>query len=273
MDRYAVFGNPISQSKSPFIHTLFARQTQQKLEYTAIGPAEDGFTEAIESFRSAGGRGCNVTAPFKEQAFAMAQQLSERARLAGAVNTLKWTDDGVLWGDNTDGAGLIGDLKEQFGELEGKRILLLGAGGAARGVLQPLLAEKPGVVVVANRTESKAVELAERFASYGPIQSSGFDGLDGEYDLLINSTSAGLAGRLPAIPTTLFHRNINCYDMTYGSGLTAFNTWAKEHGVRHLADGLGMLVGQAAESFAVWRGIRPGTRQVVRELRRNLGHS
>jgi shikimate dehydrogenase len=272
MDRYAVFGNPISQSKSPFIHTLFARQTQQQMEYTSIEASVDGFTKAVEAFRSAGGRGCNITAPFKEEAFAMAGQLSERARLAGAVNTLKWTDDGVLWGDTTDGAGLLGDLKEQFGDLKDKRILLLGAGGAARGVIQPLLVAQPAVLMVANRTESKAIELAEHFAPFGQIRASNFERLSCEYDLVINSTSAGLSGRLPAIPTLVFHGGVDCYDMTYGSGLTAFNRWAVEQGARHVVDGLGMLVGQAAESFAVWRGIRPGTRQVVRELRRNLGH-
>ncbi|MGY5451218.1 shikimate dehydrogenase [Agarivorans sp. MS3-6] len=270
MDLYAVFGNPISQSKSPFIHTLFARQTQQKLTYTAIEPADNGFAEALSQFWREGGKGCNITAPFKEQAYQAAEQHTERALLAGAVNTLKLTDDGVILGDNTDGAGLVADLVANFGELKGLRILLLGAGGAARGVLHPLLLAQPNELIIANRTVSKAEALAARFAEFGPIRASSFTDLAGEFDIIINSTSAGLKGDLPPVKSTLIQANTRCYDMTYSADVTAFNQWAIQHGAAKVVDGLGMLVGQAAESFTVWRGLRPGARQVLRELRRNL---
>ncbi|MEE1675945.1 shikimate dehydrogenase [Agarivorans aestuarii] len=270
MDLYAVFGNPISQSKSPFIHTLFARQTQQELSYTAKEPADDGFVEALANFWQQGGKGCNVTAPFKEQAFKAAQQHTERALLAGAVNTLKLTDDGLILGDNTDGAGLVADLIANFGELKDLRVLLLGAGGAARGVIRPLLDEQVSELVIVNRTVAKAEALAERFSEFGKISSSSFEDLSGQFDIVINSTSAGLKGQLPPLKAELIQANTCCYDMTYSADVTAFNAWASEQGAAKVVDGLGMLVGQAAESFAVWRGIRPGSRQVLRELRRNL---
>lgn len=270
MDRYAVFGNPITHSKSPFIHTLFARQTQQNMSYERIEAPLDGFTAAIERFFAEQGRGCNVTVPFKEEAFRLAMQLSPRAKLAGAVNTLKLTDDGLIFGDNTDGAGLVQDLKFHNEELAGKRILLLGAGGAARGALGPLLAEQPATLTIANRTVSKAEQLAEHFRAYGNIHAAAFDVLEGCYDLIINSTSASLAGELPAISSGLIHENVVVYDMMYGAQDTAFNRWAKEQGACKVIDGLGMLVAQAAESFAVWRGMRPGTKQVISELRRNM---
>ncbi|MPW31382.1 shikimate dehydrogenase [Agarivorans sp. B2Z047] len=270
MDLYAVFGNPISQSKSPFIHTLFARQTQQQLSYTAIEPAEDGFADALAKFWQEGGKGCNVTAPFKEQAFQAAQQHTERALLAGAVNTLKLTDDGIILGDNTDGAGLVADLIANFGELKDLRVLLLGAGGAARGVIRPLLDEQISELVIVNRTVAKAEALAERFSEFGKVSSSSFEDLSGQFDIIINSTSAGLKGQLPPLKAQLIQATTRCYDMTYSADVTAFNAWAAEQGAAKVVDGLGMLVGQAAESFTVWRGIRPGFRQVLRELRRNL---
>ncbi|WP_432455481.1 MULTISPECIES: shikimate dehydrogenase [unclassified Agarivorans] len=270
MDLYAVFGNPIRQSKSPFIHTLFAQQTQQALVYKAIEPALDGFAVALQQFWLDGGKGCNITAPFKEQAYQAAEQYSQRALLAGAVNTLKRTDDGVILGDNTDGAGLVADLLSNFGELKYKRILLLGAGGAARGVLHPLLLEQPNEVLIANRTLSKAETLAQRFAEFGEVRACSFEQLSGKFDIIINSTSAGLAGELPAVSAELIHSKLLCYDMTYSAQMTAFNAWAIRHGAAKVVDGLGMLVGQAAESFVIWRGIRPGARQVLRELRRNL---
>ena len=271
MDRYAVFGNPISHSKSPFIHTLFARQTQQELSYERIEAPLDGFTEAVQCFFAQGGRGCNVTVPFKEEAFRLATQLSARAKLAGAVNTLKLTDDGLLLGDNTDGAGLVQDLKFHQVNLSGARILLLGAGGAARGALGPLLAEQPHSLVIANRTVEKAIALAELFGGHGKITAATFAELTGPFDLIINSTSASLAGELPAISPALIHPMIAVYDMMYGSSDTAFNHWSRVHGAGEVIDGLGMLVAQAAESFAIWRGIRPGTRQVISEMRRNMG--
>jgi len=270
MDRYAVFGNPISHSKSPMIHTLFARQTQQALTYEAIEAPLDGFATAVKAFFAAGGKGCNVTVPFKEEAAQLADLLTQRAELAGAVNTLKLTDDGLLLGDNTDGSGLVDDLIRQFGELRGLRVLLIGAGGAARGVIGPLLEQQLAGLTVANRTADKAVALAERFRHLGPIQGVGLDQLDPPYDLIINSTSAGLAGGVPKLPDLLITPQVKVYDMTYGSGLTPFNRWASELGAQRVADGLGMLVGQAAESFACWRGLRPGARQVLNEMRRNL---
>ncbi|QFI56121.1 shikimate dehydrogenase [Aeromonas simiae] len=271
MDRYLVVGNPVRHSKSPFIHTLFARQTQQEMEYGLCEPPLDGFTDAMRLFFARGGKGCNVTVPFKEQAFALATELTPRARRAGAVNTLKLGDDGVLLGDNTDGAGLVADLKQQSVELQGARILLLGAGGAARGALAPLLAERPSALWIANRTLAKAEQLAGEFAELGPVSAAAYAALEGPFDLIINSTSASLAGELPPLDTALIHKQITVYDMMYGTGDTAFNGWARQLGAERVIDGLGMLVEQAAEAFTLWRGIRPGTRQVLRELRRNLG--
>lgn len=270
MDRYAVFGHPVRHSKSPFIHTLFARQTQQQLEYGLADPEPDEFAAALRRFFVEGGKGCNITVPFKEQAFALVDSLSPRAKLAGAINTIKLTDDGLLLGDNTDGAGLVADLKAQGITLAESRILLLGAGGAARGAIAPLLAEGPSALVVANRTHDKAAQLAQRFASLGPIVAAQYDALTGPFDLVINSTSASLQGALPAISPTLIHADVAVYDMMYGVDDTAFNAWAREQGARKIMDGLGMLVQQAAEAFTIWRGIRPGTTQVLRELKRNL---
>ncbi len=271
MDRYAVFGNPIAHSKSPFIHTLFARQTQQDMRYDACLVPLDGFAQALKQFFADGGRGANVTVPFKEEAFRLVACLSPRAKLAGAVNTLKLTDDGLLLGDNTDGVGLVQDLRFHQEELQGRRILLLGAGGAARGALGPLLEQQPAEIVIANRTEAKARSLASHFAELGSVRAQAYAELEGPFDLIINSTSASLAGELPPLDPGLIHGQLVVYDMMYGAGDTAFNAWARQQGAGKVLDGLGMLVCQAAESFAVWRGLRPGTRQVIRELRRNLG--
>lgn len=269
MDKYVVFGNPIAQSKSPLIHTLFARQTAQQMVYTAELAPIDGFREAADNFFASGGRGCNITAPFKEDAYQYATQLTERAKLAGAVNTLKKLDDGVILGDNTDGEGLVQDLLQNQVELSGKRILLVGAGGAARGVILPLLAQKPEKLVITNRTLGKAEQLAELFSPYGKIEAVPLDALEQpDFDVIINSTSAGLTGQLPSISEQLITPSVTCYDMVYSSKITVFNQWAKELGAGKALDGLGMLVGQAAESFMLWRGIRPGAKQVQRELRR-----
>jgi len=270
MDNYAVFGNPIKQSKSPFIHTLFAQQTQEKMLYSAIEPPIDDFNTALEYFFSRQGKGCNITAPFKEQAYQYAQQLTERAELAGAVNTLKLTDDGILIGDNTDGAGLVLDLNNNHVTLKGARILLIGAGGAARGVCGPLLAEHPSELIIANRTYSKAQTLTTIFTKLGNISACEFSALAGEFDLIINSTSASLHGEVPPISAKLIRPETTIYDMMYSAQATPFNAWAKEHGARLTIDGLGMLVGQAAESFAIWRGVKPGAKQVLNELRHNL---
>ncbi|MEX6500573.1 shikimate dehydrogenase [Pseudomonas zhanjiangensis] len=271
MDRYGVFGNPIGHSKSPLIHRLFAEQTGQQLSYEALlAPLEDfpGFARAF----FVEGKGANVTVPFKEQAFQLADSLSARARRAGAVNTLKKLDDGSLLGDNTDGAGLVRDLKVNAGfDLRGKRVLLLGAGGAVRGVLEPLLAERPASLVIANRTVEKAEQLAAEFADLGPVVASGFDWIDAPVDLIVNGTSASLAGELPPIAASLIEPGRSlCYDMMYGKEPTAFNRWAAEQGAARTLDGLGMLVEQAAEAFYLWRGVRPDSAPVLAELRRQL---
>jgi len=272
MDQYAVFGNPIKHSKSPFIHTLFARQTAQQMVYKAIEAPLDDFENTLNRFFAEQGKGCNITVPFKEQAFKYAHQLTERATLAGAVNTLKLTDDGLIIGDNTDGAGLVLDLKNNHVTLKGARILLLGAGGAARGVCGPLLAEMPKQLVIANRTFSKAQTLAGIFSHLGDVSACEFTRLAGHFDLIINSTSASLSGQVPPISPSLLNTETVIYDMMYSAQATAFNRWAIEHGARQVIDGLGMLVGQAAESFAIWRAIKPGSKQVLNELRHNLAN-
>jgi shikimate dehydrogenase len=261
-DRYAVFGNPIAHSKSPFIHAEFARQTGQDLGYEAIEAPLDDFKGCVLAFRDTGARGANVTLPFKEQAFVLADECTDRAKAAGAVNTLKF-EAGTILGDNTDGAGLVNDLVRNLGfDPAGRRILLLGAGGAARGVGLPLMACNPGEMFVANRTAYKARELSARFDCYG----GGFEALPGrQFDLVINATSASLAGDLPTLPDDIFARGALAYDMMYGRE-TPFLAFARERGVR-TADGLGMLVEQAAEAFFVWRNIRPDTAPVIAKLR------
>lgn len=269
-DRYAVFGNPIGHSKSPFIHTLFARQTNQNMTYTAQLAAVDGFEQAMNDFFAHGGRGCNITVPFKEQAFQLADRLTERAQLAGAVNTLKKLDDGVLLGDNTDGEGLVQDLLQHQVALTGAKILLIGAGGAARGVIKPLLDQHPADLVITNRTFSKAEMLSQQFAAYGSVVAQPMETLATSFDVVINSTSASLEGEIPQISPLIFANHSVTYDMMYSNQLTVFNQWAKDNGCYSVYDGLGMLVAQAAESFMLWRGLRPGTKQVLRELRKNL---
>lgn len=265
-DHYAVFGNPIAHSKSPYIHAAFARQTGQDLDYTALLAPLDGFVECVTAFRAGGGAGANVTLPFKEQAYALATCRSARAEAAGAVNTLHFRD-GQIYGDNTDGAGLVADLTRNLGvELKGRRILLLGAGGAARGVIQPLLECGPSALFIANRTPKRAVELAARFLHAGPVQGGGYDALSGlTYDIIINATAASLAGELPPLPEGIFAADSLAYDMMYGQD-TPFLKLARQAGAR-CADGLGMLVEQAAEAFFLWRGVRPDTAPVIAMLR------
>ena len=273
-DQYAVFGNPIKHSKSPQIHTAFAAQTDQGLEYQAICVPEDGFNEAVSTFLSGDGKGLNITIPFKEQAWQAAQQRSARAELAGAVNTLYRNDAGELCGDNTDGVGMVRDIVENNGgTIGGKAVLVLGAGGAVRGVLQPVLAEKPGKLVIANRTVAKAEALVELFQPHTdvPMQAVGFDQLTGmQFELVINGTAASLQGEVPPLPDTLLANDAWCYDMMYGSEQTAFCQWAEQHGAQQSIDGLGMLVEQAAESFAIWRGVKPDTAPVIAKLRAAL---
>ncbi len=269
-DKYLVFGNPISQSKSPFIHTLFARQTMQELEYSSQQPEPGQFLQQVKAFFEQGGKGCNVTAPFKEEAFQFADRLTERAELAGAVNTLKKLDDGEIIGDNTDGEGLVQNLLQYQVPLEGARILLIGAGGAARGVIKPLLDKQPKQLTIVNRTYEKAVQLAEVFKPYGVVNATHMDKVNVPFDVIINSTSASLYKQIPEISARIFGSSSVAYDMAYGAGITTFNQWARDNGAIQAYDGLGMLVGQAAESFMLWRGLRPGTKQILRELRKNL---
>jgi shikimate dehydrogenase len=266
-DRYCVFGNPIAHSRSPQIHALFAAQTGQDLAYEARLAPLDGFAGAVAQFRAEGGRGANVTVPFKEEAFRLCDRLSPRARAAGAVNTLTFASDGVA-GDNTDGAGLVADLTRNLGfGLAGARVLLLGAGGAARGVVLPLLDCRPAALHVANRTAAKALALAQDFA-VGALSASGFAELEGRvFDLVINATAASLGGAALALPAGLWAPGALAYDMMYGGGDTPFLAQARAAGAGALADGLGMLVEQAAEAFFVWRGVRPQTAPVLASLR------
>jgi shikimate dehydrogenase len=270
-DCYAVMGNPIAHSKSPLIHRLFAQQTGERLQYDALLVSKDGFAQAVAAFLMKGGKGLNVTVPFKQEAWEIADQLSDRARRAGAVNTLLMTEQGTLFGDNTDGVGLVRDLTRNLGmQLKGTNILLLGAGGAARGVLAPLLEQEPAAVHLANRTVERAAELARSFADLGQLSASGFDDIPlRHYDLVINATAAGLADETPELPQGTIQPDTWCYDMMYGAQPTAFMRYARECGSLHTFDGLGMLVEQAAESFRLWRGVMPDTTPVIDALRRS----
>jgi len=267
-DRYAVIGNPVSHSKSPSIHAAFARATGQSVVYAAVFAPLDGFAATVAAFRAAGGMGANVTVPFKLEAFDLATETTPRARAALAVNTLTFAADAVR-GDNTDGVGLVRDIEINLGvEIAGKRVLVMGAGGAARGVLAPLLDRRPAALAIANRTADKAVELAGRFRERGPVEGCGYHALGtSRFDIVVNATSASLVGELPPLPPHLFCGGALAYDMMYGSEPTPFLHWAGEQGAARCADGLGMLVEQAAESFFVWRGVRPDTAPVIAMLR------
>ncbi len=268
-DKYAVFGNPIKQSKSPAIHAAFAAQCGHAIQYRAVRVDEDKFKQAAQRFFDGGGSGLNVTVPFKQDAFSYADRLSERARRAGAVNTLKMAEDGKIEGDNTDGLGLVRDMVANLGwVVQGQRVLIIGAGGAVRGVLEPLLRERPREMLIVNRTAAKAAQLATEFHDLGTIEGGAYD-LIGErqFDLIINASSAGLSGEMPALPSTLLTERSCCYDMVYGSEPTAFMRWAAHHAAWAVADGLGMLVEQAAQSFYIWRGQRPETRPVINQIR------
>ncbi len=269
IDRYAVMGNPIAHSKSPQIHTLFAQQTAQDLSYEALLVEPDNFAQAVDEFQAAGGKGLNITVPFKQDAWALVKERSERAELAGAVNTIVIKDDGSRYADTTDGVGMMRDIVENNGiEVKGKCVLVLGAGGAVRGVLQPLLEQGPQFVIVANRTEGKAVELAKIFNIFGDVFGCGLDALPGQqFDLVINGTAASLEGEVPPLPDDLIYEGGSCYDMMYSNEATPFQNWARAHGAVKALDGLGMLVEQAAESFYLWRGVRPETADVIKALR------
>ena len=272
-DHYVVIGNPIEHSKSPAIHTQFALQTQQALRYERLLVALDGFDAAIQNLVASGVRGANVTVPFKLDAYHVATDLTPRARAAGAVNTLKFEDNKII-GDNTDGVGLVRDIVVNAGiSLQSRRILLLGAGGAARGVILPLLSELPAELVIANRTVQKAQDLLTQFHGHSvALSASSFDALSGEFDVVINATSASLSDGLPNISSSLFNEKSFIYDMMYGAKPTHFMQWAAEKKAT-VRDGLGMLVEQAAESFELWRGVRPDTAPVYALLRSQLTHS
>jgi len=269
--QYRVFGNPIHQSKSPNIHKAFAQATDQHINYQAQLVKDDEFEETVKDFFAKGGKGLNITVPFKQRAFAMAQVLSAAAKKAEAANTLYLNAQGQLVAENTDGMGLVRDICHNLkGQLAAKRILILGAGGAVRGVLQPVLAQFPTQVVIANRTYSKACDLAELFTDTGPIQATPMAQLKGPFDWIINGTSASLAGDIPPLPQGLITNTSRCYDMMYSAQTTVFNEWALNQGAQQADDGLGMLVEQAAQSFNLWRGVLPPTDEVLLTLRREL---
>jgi shikimate dehydrogenase len=266
-DRYAVIGNPVAHTLSPRIHAAFAQQTSEDIEYGMILAPIGEFPSTAERFRAEGGRGLNVTVPFKLDAFAFATRLTARAQSAGAVNTLKF-ENGAVFGDNTDGAGLVADIARLGMPIVAKRILLMGAGGAARGVVLPLLDQKPALVAIANRTVPKAVALAEQWAARGPIRGGSYvDFSDAPFDVIINATSASLHGEVPPLAERTLASATLAYDMVYGNRPTPFLVAAKAHGVPHVADGLGMLIEQAAESFYLWRGVRPQTASIIAMLR------
>ena len=265
--RYCVIGNPVAHSKSPQIHAAFARQTGQQLDYERCLAPLDGFAATVRALVAAGYQGANVTVPFKLEAAALAATLSTRALAAGAVNTLVLSD-GRIHGDNTDGAGLVNDILRNAGVgIGGARVLLLGAGGAARGAILPLLEQGPQQLVIVNRTAATAQDLAISFSSHGvPVEACTFDALDGRFDIVINATSASLAGALPPLPPVVFGAGTLALDMMYGADPTPFMRFAAAHGAG-TRDGLGMLVEQAAEAFFVWRGVRPLTTAVLAAMR------
>lgn len=264
-----MIGNPIAHSKSPEIHARFAQQTAQHLAYDRVLAPVDGFAQTVRDLIAQGCKGANVTVPFKLEAYALATTLTERAKAAGAVNTLKFDGDMIL-GDNTDGIGLVADIVRNAGAVvEGSKVLLLGAGGAARGVILPLLEQRPQQLVIANRTLAKAEELAAQFAAQGPVTANAFDSMCEEFDIVINATSASLSSDLPPIAPEIIGPATFVYDMMYGKEPTVFMHFATERGAR-VRDGLGMLIEQAAEAFYVWRGVRPDTAAVYAALRAAL---
>ncbi len=275
VDQYGVVGHPVAHSLSPFIHAMFARQTGQAMSYRLFDFAPEAFDERLAGFFAQGGRGLNITLPYKIAALAKAEELTDRARSAGAVNTLAVRREGGILGDNTDGAGLVHDLCVNLRlTVTRRRVLLIGAGGAARGVLAPLLALEPETVVIANRTADRAKALAASFADLGNVQGMGFRYITGgAYDLIVNATSASLTGEMPDVPVAVVGPETFCYDMAYGRGDTPFIRWGLELGCRDAVTGLGMLVEQAAESFRLWRGVRPLTTPVLAALEERVTSS
>ena len=264
-DRYAVFGHPIKHSKSPEIHQQFARQTGQHLLYTAEDVPADSFTDAVNQFFADGGKGLNCTVPLKELAWVLADRKTNRAELSKAVNTLAIQKDGSILGDNTDGIGLVTDLTHNHGiVLTGANILVMGAGGATRGIVGPLLNQSPARLVIANRTIDKAINIAEEFTSHGTVSGCSYAGIAGQqFDLIINATSASLSGQLPPLPANILTVGGNCYDLAYGPKPTAFVRWGQQQKAANSLDGAGMLVEQAAEAFYIWRNVHPDTKPVI----------
>ena len=268
-DRYLVLGNPIEHSLSPDIHTRFANQTGEPIEYERRLIEIGDFDPAVRRMQQQGILGANVTVPFKEVAFAMADEHSARSQQAGAANTLVFKDDGIIYADNTDGTGLVNDIKiNHQRSLKAKKILILGAGGAVRGVMQPLIDERPASITIANRTVEKAEVIRDIYRDAFPIVAGDFQQLvDQRFDVVINGTSLGLQGKVVPLPAGIFAKSALAYDMMYGTGSLPFQQWAKQQGVELVLDGLGMLVGQAAESFFVWRGVRPDASAVIDAMR------
>lgn len=267
-DRYALVGYPVAHSRSPLIHQLFARQTGQNITYELIEAAPEVFETAVLGFRAAGGKGMNVTVPHKEAAYKIASRLGDEAAQARAVNTLTFTN-GAIRGDNTDGIGFMRDLTVNHAQrIDGARVVVLGAGGAARGILGPMLRDDPQLLLLANRTEERARKLKEEFAGYDRLDVCSFDELEGRgvFDRVVNATSAGLRGEQPPFPDSIVGPQSFCYDLAYSLKPTPFVTWAKEHGAGRAVQGWGMLIEQAAESFLLWRGVRPDTAPILRRL-------
>jgi len=269
VSNYAVFGNPINHSKSPQIHSLFAEQTGITLNYQAIEVPLDHFSDYVTSFASQKGKGLNITVPFKEKAFSLCHTLTERAEVSGSVNTIWFDENNHIYGDTTDGKGLINDLTINHSfDLNKKSLLILGAGGSVKAILEPLCSQSPDKIVIANRTVSKANQLAENFSNRGNIHACSYDELSAEsYDLIINGTSLSLCGQLPMIPESTIKNNTYCYDLMYSDTETIFMKWASEHGALKVMDGLGMLVEQAAEAFFIWHGVMPDTSSVIKTIR------
>ena len=267
-DQYAVFGHPINHSKSPRIHQLFAQQTEQNLVYKAQDVPAESFNQSIDTFFTQGGKGINCTVPLKELAYQRADSLSERAQFSKAVNTLVLQEDGTLYGDNTDGIGLVTDLTDNHSiTLLNSRILILGAGGASRGIIEPLIKKSPSCLIIANRTVEKAITLSDEFSQLGDISGCGYDELkEKKFDLILNATSASLTGKIPKITENILAKNACCYDLAYSNQQTAFVKWGFTHGAKKNLDGLGMLIEQAAEAFFIWRGVRPKTSAVIELL-------
>jgi shikimate dehydrogenase len=269
-DRYAVIGHPIDHSRSPWIHARFAQQTGERMVYSAIDAAPEQLIECVRDFFERGGLGLNVTVPHKQAVLPLLQELSDRARIAGAVNVILRADDGRLCGDNTDGSGLVRDLTHNLGvSMAAQRLLLLGAGGAARGIIAPLLAQQPAELIIANRSAARAIELAQQFTRFGAVRGAAYADLEGQrFALIINATSAGLRKQVPPLPDKVLDAATVCYDLAYARDTTRFAEWAREHGVARSIAGTGMLVEQAAESFLLWRGVRPDTAAVLADLLR-----